>query len=114
MYPDLSRGLNSLIDRITDLEAIIRRSFYHPDFNGRTSIKTTLPVLVPDMSYDELEIADGDSAAATFAYLVQGKYEESEVETVKRNLLEYCKQDTLAMVRLHQRLVEYAEAVPEP
>lgn len=108
IYPDLSRELNSLIDRMTDLGAIIRKNYYHPDFHGSTSIKRTLPVLVSDMSYDELEIADGDSAMAAFAYLALGRYKEArEVESTKRNLLEYCKQDTLAMVRLHQQLIEY-------
>lgn len=107
VYPDISRALYCLTDRMIDLEAIIRKNFYHPDFHGSTSIKRTLPVLVPDMSYDELEIADGDSAMAAFAYLTLGKYEDREIETIKRNLLDYCKQDTLAMVKLHKRLVEY-------
>ena len=93
---------------MTDLGAIIGKNYYHPDFHGSTSIKVTLPVLVPDMSYDQLEIADGDSAMAAFAYLALGKYKETkEIESVKRNLLDYCKQDTLAMVKLHQRLAEY-------
>jgi CRISPR/Cas system-associated exonuclease Cas4 (RecB family) len=107
IYPDLSGELNSLIDRMIDLEAIIRRNFYHSDFHGSTSLKKTLPLLVPDISYDELEIADGDSAMAAFAYLALGKYEDREVETIKRSLLDYCKQDTLAMVKLHERLAEY-------
>jgi len=60
------------------------------------------------MSYDELEIAEGDSAMAAFAYLALGRYKKArEAESTKRNLLEYCKQDTLSMVRLHQQLVEY-------
>jgi len=107
VYTDFSRELDSLIGRMIDLLAIIRKNYYHPDFHGSTSIKNTLPVLVPDMSYDKLEIADGDSAMAAFAYLALGKYEDRELETVKRNLLEYCKQDTLAMIKLHERLIEY-------
>jgi len=109
LYTDLSEKLNSLVGRMIDLGAIIGKNYYHPDFHGSTSIKVTLPVLVPEMSYDNLEIADGDSAMAAFAYLALGKYKETkEIESVKRNLLEYCKQDTLAMVKLHQRLAEYA------
>jgi len=64
-------------------------------------------VLVPDMSYDDLEIADGDSAMAAFAYLALGKYKNREAEIIKRNLLEYCKRDSLGMVKLHQQLVKY-------
>ena len=108
LYPHLASQLNFLIDRIVDLEAIIRKNFYHPDFHGSTSIKRTLPTLVPDMSYDALPIAEGDSAMAAFAYLALGEYEDEEVKSVKQNLLDYCKQDTLAMVRLHERLAEFA------
>ncbi len=107
VYPNLVADLNLLIDRMVDLEAIIRKNFYHPRFHGRTSIKRTLPVLVPEMSYEGLEIGDGHTAMAVFALLALGKYEYSEVETLKRNLLEYCKQDTLAMVKLHEQLLEY-------
>jgi hypothetical protein len=106
-FPDISGELNSLIYRIVDIEAIIRKNLYHPDFHGSTSIKRTLPALVPEMSYEGLEIRNGDEAMATFACLAQGKYGDSEVETIKNHLLEYCKQDTLAMVTLHQQLVEY-------
>ena len=92
---------------MVDLESTIRKNYYHPEFHGSTSIKKTLPVLVPDMSYDDLEIADGDSAMVSFAYLALGKYKDREAETIKRNLLEYCKRDSFAMVRLHQQLVKY-------
>jgi len=107
LYPELANKLGSLVERIVDLEAVIRSNFYHPDFHGSTSIKVTLPVMIPEMSYDDLEIADGGSAIAVFAYLALGKYAEGvEAETVKRNLFDYCKRDTLAMVKLHERLYE--------
>lgn len=105
-YPDLAKDLNGLIQRLVDLEAIIRKHFYHPAFNGSTSIKKTLPALLPEMTYEGLDISEGDTAMAAFAYLANGHYSEDEAELVRKNLLEYCKQDTLAMVRLHERLVE--------
>ncbi len=107
-FPDLSKELNSLSERIVDLEAITRKNFYHPDFHGSTSIKRTLPVLVPEMSYNGMEISDGDSAMAAFACLALGKYEAGEAELIKRQLLKYCEQDTMAMVELHRKLLEYA------
>jgi len=106
LYPDISEELSALLQRMTDLEGIVRRNFYHPDFHGRTSIKVTLPVLVPEMSYDNLEIAEGDSAMAAFAYLALGRYKGREAEEIKRHLLDYCKQDTLAMVESHKKLAE--------
>lgn len=105
LYPDLLDSLLLLVDRMVDLGAIIRQNFYNPGFHGSTSVKVTLPILVPEMSYDDLEIAEGDSASAAFAYLALGKYEtEAEMDAVKRNLLDYCARDTIAMVRLHERL----------
>jgi len=106
LFPDLSEELGALRKRIVDLEAIIRREYYHPSFHGSTSIKVTLPALVPDMSYRGLRIADGDSAAAAFAYLAMGK--DRYPETTRKNLLRYCQQDTLAMVKLHEKLVQVA------
>ena len=46
----------------------------------------------------------------TFAYLAMGRYEGEYAETERQNLLQYCKQDTLAMVRLHQRLEELSHS----
>ncbi|MBD3375758.1 DUF2779 domain-containing protein [candidate division KSB1 bacterium] len=107
LFPDLAGELEALIERIVDLEKIIKDGFYHPAFHGKTSIKTTLPALVPDMSYEGLEIGDGSCAMAAFAYMAMGRYSAEEMEKVKADLLEYCGQDTMAMVRLHEKLGEY-------
>ena len=104
LFPDLEQELSALIDRIVDLKKILTDGIYHPDFHGSYSIKDTLPAIVPDMSYEGLAISKGDDACAIFAYMVQGKYSEEET---KKKLLEYCQQDTLAMVRLHEKLRLY-------
>ena len=88
-------------------EAIMKKNLYEPKFHGSTSIKKTLPVLAPDMSYEGLEISDGDSAMAVFGLMALGKYENREAKVMRKKLLDYCKQDTLAIVKLHERLVEY-------
>lgn len=103
-FPDLKKDLKAILDRIIDLHEIVRNNFYHPEFRGSTSIKRTLPVLVPDMSYDGMNISDGGEAMAVFAYMVKGKYEDSEIEKIKKDLLEYCKLDTLAMIKLQEKL----------
>jgi len=106
-FSDLSDELQSLIDRIVDLEQCIK-CINHPEFCGRTSIKVVLHVLVPDLSYEGLEIADGDTALVTFAMMAQGKMDADKMERKRAALLEYCKRDTLAMVRLHEVLRGFA------
>ena len=103
IFPDLADNLQSLIGRIVDLEPCIK-CINHPEFCGRTSIKIVLPVLVPDLSYEGLEIANGDAALVTFAMMAQGKMGADEMERKRAALLEYCTMDTLAMVRLHEVL----------
>ena len=64
------------------------------------SIKKVLPVLVPDMGYDDLEIGDGLEASAVFAYMSRGRYSREEESRKREQLLVYCGVDTMAMVRL--------------
>ena len=106
-YPELSIKLVKLLDRLVDLEAIIRNNFHHPDFHGSTSIKKTLPALVNDLSYNDLAISNGDTAMAVFGFMALGKYDETELKQMQTKLLNYCKQDTLATVKLHEKLMGY-------
>lgn len=105
-YPDLQIPLQAILHRIIDLCSIVRKYYYHPDFHGSYSIKDVLPVMVNDMGYDDLNISEGGEAMAVFAYMAKGKYNKQEMQTKRNELLEYCKVDTLAMVRVHEKLVE--------
>ena len=105
MFPDLGTRLGQIVDRLFDLLPVIRRSYYHPDLHGSYSIKHVLPVLVPGMSYDDLSIGDGLSASTKFARMAWGQFSPEEVKQTRSNLLNYCKRDTLAMVRLHEQFL---------
>lgn len=104
-FPDLHDRLLRLKDRLVDLLPIVRRGFYHHQLRGSFSIKRLLPAVVPEMSYDGLWIADGGAAVAHFARMALGEYEHAEIERTREHLLAYCRQDTLAMVRLHAALL---------
>jgi hypothetical protein len=103
-FPDLADPLHAILPRVMDLEAFLLDGFYHPDFHGSSSIKRTLPVMVPEMSYEGLDIGNGDTAMAMFARMAKGQVNAQEAGKIRRNLLTYCKQDTLAMVHVHERL----------
>ncbi len=100
--PDLRVSLEKLIERLVDLKEILAKYIYHPDFRGSYSIKKVLPVLVPDMSYEGLDISDGGEAMVQFAWLVRGRYGKEEGEVVKGSLVEYCGVDTLGTVKVHE------------
>ena len=70
------------------------------------SMSTVAPVMVPELNYENMEISNGSDAIAQFAYLARGKYDKEEVKVVRNDLLEYCKLDTLAMVKVWERLGE--------
>lgn len=96
--PELKQFMYSLKGRIYDLEDIFRKQYYiHRDFRGGTSIKRILPVLVPELSYNELEIRDGGSAADTWNKIVSGSYSDAEKEKAEKDLKIYCGLDTYAM-----------------
>jgi len=105
LYPDLAEALSSIIERLVDLLIILKEHVYHPKFKGSYSIKKVLPALVPDLSYDGLDIGDGDMAITMFAKMALG--EVVDTDQVRNDLLAYCKLDTLAMVRLHDALLGY-------
>jgi hypothetical protein len=94
-----------LTERLVDLLQVVREGCYYTGFGGSFSIKVVLPVLVPELCYDGLAIGDGDTAVARFAKAAMGKCSEEELEQLRKDLLAYCRQDTLGMVRLHDSLV---------
>jgi len=107
LFPNLASDLEALINRLIDIYKIISDNFYHPNFHGSYSIKNVLPVLVPDLNYEDMDVSQGLDASATFAYMAKGKYDDEEAKEKRSKLLEYCKLDTLAMVKLHDHLMEY-------
>jgi hypothetical protein len=108
LFPDLASRLLCLCDRLFDLEVIFKEAVSHPGFRGRTSIKVTLPTLVPEMSYSDLLIGGGDTAVAAFVRMVRGWCSDEENIQLREALLTYCKQDTFAMVKLHRMVDQMA------
>ena len=108
-FGDLAGPIEAVLTRLFDLEKVFRDAYYHPAFRGRTSIKATLPALVPELTYDGLHIGDGDTAMARFATMARGECGEDEVRRICDELRRYCGQDTFGMVRLHEVLAELVD-----
>ncbi len=110
--PDLALELLDLAARIEDLLPIVRNNVYHPEFGGGFGLKSVLPALCSELSYDDLEIQDGEAAASSLEALLfdSDAYTDADREALRSALLLYCERDTLAMVRLHEQLVAMAVA----
>ena len=102
--PDLAGPIAQVRGRLFDLEPVIKKYTKHPDACGRTSIKYVLPAWCPDMSYDGLAIGDGQTASVRYLKAQRGLVDRSTAEQTYANLVQYCGQDTMAMVRLLDRL----------
>jgi hypothetical protein len=108
LFPDLREALEEIVTRLFDLERVFKDGYWHPGFLGRTSIKKVLPVMVPDLRYDILDVSNGDDAAGVFALMRVGEYSIDTHDRNRERLLEYCKLDTTAMVRLHEAVIQIA------
>ena len=110
LFPEKSQLLDDIVSRIVDLMDVFKNRFYYTrDMNGSYSIKAVLPALVVDLSYQGLAIADGDAAMSAYLEL-QDEADEQVIERGRHSLLEYCRVDTLAMVRIVERLNEAVTA----
>jgi hypothetical protein len=89
------------------LETIFKDDYRHPGFKGRTSIKKVLPVLCPEFSYKDLNIQNGTEAMENWNRTIfDEELEELERVQIQKSLLEYCKLDTLAMVKIFKHLLD--------
>ena len=77
--------------------------YYTPEMRGSYSIKSVLPALIPELSYNDLNINDGGTASSTFQSMMNGSFKGDELST-RKDLLEYCKLDTYAMVKIIEKL----------
>jgi predicted RecB family nuclease len=101
-----ARQLLEVRDRLVDLLPIVADHVYHPAFHGSFSIKSVLPALVPGLGYDDLAVADGGTASALLEALLlePAAIAPNQRAAIRERLLAYCERDTLAMVKLVDRL----------
>jgi hypothetical protein len=82
----------------------VRNHVYHPAFAGSYSLKAVLPALVPEMTYEGMAVANGQDAGLAWESLLRENLDAAERDTTRKALLDYCGQDTLALVRLLEKL----------
>ncbi len=105
-FPELSTHLLSINENMKDLMMPFQKKYYvTPSMNGSYSIKYVLPALVPKFAkaYKELDgVQNGGQAMNAFANM--SKMGKEEKQKMRTSLIEYCKLDTLAMVKILEKL----------
>ncbi len=115
LFPKYASQLQKINDAVFDLMYLLKGNkklfesfgydsetakivpYYHPDLNGSYSIKAVLP-LFTNLTYKDLEVQNGAQAMVTYANY--NKYSREEFEFYYKALINYCKQDTWAMVEI--------------
>ncbi len=102
--PALREEIERVITRLWDLLEVIKAHYYHPGFQGSFSIKAVLPAVVPALSYEDLEVQDGQMAARVYERMIFEETDWVEKMRLRDALLRYCARDTLAMLELRKAL----------
>ena len=103
-FPKYKGKIDRIISNIRDLAAPFRsKDYYHYKMNGSFSMKIVLPILVPELSYDDMDICEGGMASEAYLKMCQSP-DSTENEQIRKALLEYCGLDTLGMVRILEKL----------
>ncbi|MEJ2181185.1 MAG: DUF2779 domain-containing protein [Gammaproteobacteria bacterium] len=104
-FDDLAEALLSINTRVFDLLPIVKNHYYHPDMKGSWSIKKVLPCLVPELRYDALgEVQDGTQAQQAYLQIYGGTLTPLAQDKLIEDMRAYCALDTLAMVKIVERL----------
>ena len=100
-YPELIPNLEKITDRLVDLLPLAREHYYHPDMMGSWSIKAVLPTVAPELNYQDLDgVHDGMEAQIAYLEAVQAEASSEQRKMLEKQMLEYCKMDTMAMVKM--------------
>jgi predicted RecB family nuclease len=102
--PEFAERIKNIQARLWDLVPVVRNRVYHPAFAGSYSLKAVLPALLPSMSYAGMAVGNGQDAGLAWESLVHGDLACDERDRIRKALLDYCGQDTLALVKLITKL----------
>lgn len=107
-FPEYAEHLESIANRLWDLEDIFKGHYKHPAFRGSTSIKNVLPTLVPTLNYKALAVQRGDHAQTVWEEMINCA-DQAKKEQAIADLKAYCYLDTLAMVEIYQKLINLVD-----
>ncbi len=100
-FPKEAKCLIGIKDRLWDLDDPFQRGFYvHPQFHGSWSIKAVLPVIAPELSYEDLTIRGGTEAQVAYLEMMRPDVSSEKKAQIAADLHKYCGRDTFGMVKI--------------
>lgn len=113
-YPEYASFLEGLNDRVVDLMTPFAEEVVtDPAFKGSASIKKVLPAFLPELSYEDLGIQEGASAARLWKEAALADPPRVDRDRIFSDLVAYCERDTWAMVKIHEALLEMTSRTAE-
>ncbi|MBK9671626.1 MAG: DUF2779 domain-containing protein [Bacteroidetes bacterium] len=104
LFPERKNALQKIVNRMKDLsEPFQKKYFYCTPMKGSYSMKSLLPAIAPDLNFEQLEIKNGIAALAAFENL-QVETDMFKALETRQKLIEYCKMDTLGLVKIVEAL----------
>lgn len=99
--------IEDMISRFVDLiEPFKSFSYYNYKQDGSCSLKSVYPALV-DNSYNGLDIKDGETASLCYSRtILDNTMDEFMKKKIFEDLEKYCSLDTLAMIKIIEKLKE--------
>lgn len=114
-YQDLKVALDIIRERVVDLHPIVSKNVIHPKFFSRPSfdstpysIKNVLPVLAEGKGYKNL--GTGMDASLGFVRILNGVLTQQEEQSFRKELLDYCKQDTESLIDIQDAIVRLTKS----
>lgn len=112
-FPEYGDQVNNWVSGMEDLMVPFRkRDVYFWRMKGSYSIKYVLPALCPELSYEGMEIANGQAAMDAYFVMCKAKHDAEKLAEIRANLLKYCHLDTYGMVRILEVLKGLAGETP--
>lgn len=107
LYPDLREHLLNMEAHVVDLLVPFKSgNYYHINMGGSNSIKYVLPALCPNdpaLDYHALPVVhNGGEAMDIYPKMLEA--DPQEKERIRDGLLKYCCLDTLAMVKVLEKI----------
>ena len=104
LMPEYKDYLTYINTHMYDLEVVFKKNYIDYRCKGSSSLKKVLPIICSGFSYDDENIQDGTTAMETWGELVTEVKDDSVKDQIRKNLLSYCKLDSLAMVEIYKEV----------